>query len=199
MTPIFDLRIRKGVRRRGVRLAVATARPSTLDPNAGLVLRYVPGEEAALLAGLDRALAGESVGAEITGLADFLREGGEDVVIVWGQRCLRAAALRSLLAIAQRLRLAEHEGAGLLEIPAGANVRGLREAGVVPGWAPATPTCPTPRAPGAERRRSPGPPSAARSPRSTCCRPTRCAISPTGACGSRRSAAPGSWWRTPAS
>ncbi len=134
--PIFDLRIRKGVRRRGVRLAVATARPSTLDPNAGLVLRYVPGEEAALLAGLDRALAGESVGAEITGLADFLREGGEDVVIVWGQRCLRAAALRSLLAIAQRLRLAEHEGAGLLEIPAGANVRGLREAGVVPGLGP---------------------------------------------------------------
>ncbi len=56
--PIFDLRIRKGVRRRGVRLAVATARPSALDPNAGLVLRYPPGGEAALLAGLDRALGG---------------------------------------------------------------------------------------------------------------------------------------------
>src|SRR2546421_2509367 len=55
--PIFDLRIRKGVRRRGVQLAVATARPSALDPNAGLVLRYPPGGEAALLAGLDRALA----------------------------------------------------------------------------------------------------------------------------------------------
>ena len=60
--PIFDLRIRKGVRRRGVRLAVATARPSALDPNAGLVLRYPPGGEAALLAGLDRALAADSGG-----------------------------------------------------------------------------------------------------------------------------------------
>ena len=35
--PILDLRIRKGVRRHGVRLAVATSRPSALDPNAALV------------------------------------------------------------------------------------------------------------------------------------------------------------------
>ena len=33
--PIVDLRLRKGVRRRGVRLAVATSRPSALDPSAG--------------------------------------------------------------------------------------------------------------------------------------------------------------------
>src|SRR6202008_3228702 len=32
--PILDLRSRKGVRRRGVQLAIATARPSALDPNA---------------------------------------------------------------------------------------------------------------------------------------------------------------------
>ena len=32
--PILDLRIRKGVRRNGVKLAIATARPSALDPNA---------------------------------------------------------------------------------------------------------------------------------------------------------------------
>ena len=32
--PIVDLRIRKGVRRHGVKLAVATSRPSSLDPNA---------------------------------------------------------------------------------------------------------------------------------------------------------------------
>ena len=32
-SPILDLRIRKGVRRNGVKLAIATARPSTLDPN----------------------------------------------------------------------------------------------------------------------------------------------------------------------
>ena len=139
--PIFDLRIRKGVRRRGVRLALATARPSALDPNAGLVVRYPPGGEAALLTGLDHALAGEaSAGdpetAHLAGLAEFLRDGGEDVVIIWGERCLNAEALRALLAIAQRLELADHTGAGLLEIPAGANGRGLREAGVVPGVGP---------------------------------------------------------------
>jgi NADH-quinone oxidoreductase subunit G len=144
--PIFDLRIRKGVRRRGVRLAVATARPSTLDPNAGLILRYPPGGEAALLAGLDRALAGNRAGldAELIGLAEYLRDGGEDVVIIWGQRCLNAAALRSLLALAARLGIADHEGAGLLEIPAGANGRGLREAGVVPGLGPGYTDLPAP-------------------------------------------------------
>ena len=37
--PILDLRIRKGVRRRGVKLVVATARPSALDVNARRVIR----------------------------------------------------------------------------------------------------------------------------------------------------------------
>src|SRR5919197_1043306 len=41
--PILDLRIRKGVRRNGVRLAVASARPGALDPNAELTFRYTPG------------------------------------------------------------------------------------------------------------------------------------------------------------
>ena len=40
--PILDLRIRKGVRRHHVKLAVATARPSALDPNAETVLRTRP-------------------------------------------------------------------------------------------------------------------------------------------------------------
>src|SRR5436305_489907 len=44
--PILDLRIRKGVRRRGVQLAVATARPSALDANANVGVRYEPGQEA---------------------------------------------------------------------------------------------------------------------------------------------------------
>jgi hypothetical protein len=39
--PILDLRIRKGVRRNGVRLAVASARPGALDQNAQTVLRVV--------------------------------------------------------------------------------------------------------------------------------------------------------------
>ncbi|HZU16578.1 MAG TPA: molybdopterin-dependent oxidoreductase, partial [Candidatus Dormibacteraeota bacterium] len=44
--PIFDLRIRKGVRRRGVNLVVATPRPSALDASAQRVIRYAPGGEA---------------------------------------------------------------------------------------------------------------------------------------------------------
>jgi NADH-quinone oxidoreductase subunit G len=140
--PIFDLRIRKGVRRRGVRLAVASARPSTLDPNAGLIRRHEPGGEAAFLAALDRALAGDADGPEdridreFAELAGFLREGGEDIVIIWGERRLDEPALRALLSVAQRLGLADRQGAGLLEIPAGANGRGLREAGVTPGMGP---------------------------------------------------------------
>ncbi|MBV9339022.1 MAG: molybdopterin-dependent oxidoreductase, partial [Solirubrobacterales bacterium] len=135
--PIFDLRIRKGVRRRGVRLVVATSRPSTLDPNAGLVRRYPPGEEADFLIALDAALAG-TPGAEpeFTELAQYLREGGDDIVILWGERRLDTEALRTLLSVAGQLGLAEHEGAGLLEIPAGSNGRGLREAGVLPGCGP---------------------------------------------------------------
>ncbi|MBV9000726.1 MAG: molybdopterin-dependent oxidoreductase, partial [Solirubrobacterales bacterium] len=135
--PIFDLRIRKGVRRHGVRLVVATARPSALDRNADVIQRYPPGEEATFLAALDAALAGEAGGEpEFAELARYLRNGGEEVVILWGERRLDREALRLLLSIAERLGLAEREGAGLLEIPAGANGRGLREAGVLAGSGP---------------------------------------------------------------
>src|SRR5437764_1996142 len=53
--PILDLRIRKGVRRRGVQLVIATARPSALDVNARQAIRYAPGGEAQFLAALDAA------------------------------------------------------------------------------------------------------------------------------------------------
>ena len=134
--PILDLRIRKGVRRHGVQLAVATARPSALDPGAHLVVRYEPGEEAAFVAALDAALAaGPGRRRDARALADLLRAGGEDVVILWSER-LPPAALSSLLSVADRLGLAAREGAGLLEIPTGANGRGLREVGAVPGIGP---------------------------------------------------------------
>jgi NADH-quinone oxidoreductase subunit G len=135
--PILDLRIRKGVRRRGVQLAVATARPSALDPNARVVARYPPGGEAAFLRELAGELAGSGAGGapELRELAALLREGGEDVVIVWGER-LPAGALVHLLAISETLGLAGRPGAGLLEIPAHANGRGLREAGVLPDAGP---------------------------------------------------------------
>jgi NADH-quinone oxidoreductase subunit G len=154
--PILDLRIRKGVRRRGVQLAVATSRPSALDPSATLSLRYAPGGEHAFVAALDAALGGGDVAAlaaaaetdpeALRALAGLLRSGslggdaaaaGEprDVVILWGER-LGAAPLAALLNVAGRLGLAGREGAGLLEVPAGANGRGLREAGVQCNAAP---------------------------------------------------------------
>jgi NADH-quinone oxidoreductase subunit G len=151
--PILDLRIRKGVRRQHMRLAVATSRPSTLDPNAELSVRFAPGAGEAFLTALDAALAGAgdldsaaaAAGADPAGvreLAKLLRGAGEDVVIVWGERLLagpRAGqAGRALLNVAARLELTG-EGAGLLEVPSAANGRGLREAGFLPdagpGWA----------------------------------------------------------------
>jgi NADH-quinone oxidoreductase subunit G len=105
--PILDLRIRKAIRRHGVRLTVATERPSALDASAERSLRSLDISE------LD--LAGE-------------------VVIIWHER-IGAEAAAALLRI---------EGAKLLEIPAGANGRGIREAGALtnagPGYAevPAT-------------------------------------------------------------
>ncbi|HZO79646.1 MAG TPA: NADH-quinone oxidoreductase subunit NuoG [Solirubrobacteraceae bacterium] len=141
--PVLDLRIRKGVRRNGVKLAVASARPSALDRNAALTVRYAPGEEAALLSALDGALAGSgpagdggsSVSADtVDALADLLR-GAEEVVIVWGEG-VGSDALGHLLSIAGRLGLSGRSGAGLLEVPVGSNGRGLREAGVLPNAGP---------------------------------------------------------------
>jgi NADH-quinone oxidoreductase subunit G len=134
--PILDLRIRKGVRRHGVQLAIATPRPSALDPAAHSVIRYPPGGEVAFLAALDATLAGHTGASdETTALADRLRHGGEDIVIVWGER-IDAEASAVLLRIAERLGLAQRPGAGLLEIPAAANGRGLREAGALPNAGP---------------------------------------------------------------
>jgi NADH-quinone oxidoreductase subunit G len=134
--PILDLRIRKGVRRNGVNLAIAGARPSSLEPSAHQILRCAPGEEAAMLAGIEQRLGGgEASSEEIAALVSLLREGGNDVVIVWGERIGETAA-GALLRIARALELADHPGAGLLMIPAGANGRGLREAGAVPDAAP---------------------------------------------------------------
>jgi NADH-quinone oxidoreductase subunit G len=141
--PILDLRIRKGVRRRGVQLAIATARPSALDAGAKVLKRLAPrGEDAfavALADALERPGAGDAGDGGATGaageLAALLRDGGEDVVIVYSER-LREPGLRALLRIAGALGLAQREGAGLLELPAGANGRGLREAGFLPGAGP---------------------------------------------------------------
>jgi NADH-quinone oxidoreductase subunit G len=153
--PILDLRIRKGVRRAGVRLAVASARPGALDPAAEIVLRYAPGAGEALLVGLDAALSGDegNLGGAATAagsnagvvreLSEWLSGAGTDVVIVYGERLLTgprgAEAAQALLNVATRLGLAGSAAAGLLEIPSATNGRGIREAGFAaahgPGYA----------------------------------------------------------------
>jgi NADH-quinone oxidoreductase subunit G len=149
--PIVDLRIRKGVRRRGVKLAVATSRPSSLDANAAAVARFAPGAGEAFVAALSAALGGGGVLAElataagttaeaVTAVADVLRDAGEDIVVVWGERLTHgprgAHAARALLNVAGRIVTAGHAGAGLLEVPATSNGRGLREVGFLPTSGP---------------------------------------------------------------
>jgi NADH-quinone oxidoreductase subunit G len=106
---ILDLRLRKGVRRHGLRL--------------------VPAGREQLL---NKAARKELLGT--------LRAAGEEVVVLWHERLGASAdgepAVRALLDLAATLGLAEVDGAGLLEIPAHANGRGLREAGVLPNGGP---------------------------------------------------------------
>src|SRR5215210_1033667 len=104
--PILDLRIRKGVRRRGVRLGIASSRPSSLDANAVLRTRFAPGAGEALLGALDAALAagsgdsgrrddvgrlGQAGGTDadsVNALAELLSTAGDDVVVLYGERLL---------------------------------------------------------------------------------------------------------------
>jgi NADH-quinone oxidoreductase subunit G len=107
--PILDLRLRKGVRRRGMKL-VRADRSQLLD---------------------------ETKRSE---LLDELRGAGEEVVVLWHERLGAGPegerAVRALLDLATTLGLAGIDGAGLLEVPAHANGRGLREAGVLPNAGP---------------------------------------------------------------
>jgi NADH-quinone oxidoreductase subunit G len=118
--PILDLRLRKGVRRHGMKLAQASS------------------EDLPALRELARELA----------------QAGEDVVILWSERLTEGpngqAAAQALLEIAAELSMGDVQGAGLLEIPAGTNGRGLREAGVLPNGGPGL--CELGDAPGMDAR-----------------------------------------------
>ncbi|HTC58920.1 MAG TPA: molybdopterin-dependent oxidoreductase [Solirubrobacteraceae bacterium] len=107
--PILDLRLRKGVRRHGMKL---------------------------VRAGREQLLAETKRGE----LLDTLRAAGEEVVVLWHERLAGGPdgqmAVRALLDLTATLGLAEIDGAGLLEVPAHANGRGLREAGVLPNAGP---------------------------------------------------------------
>jgi NADH-quinone oxidoreductase subunit G len=154
--PILDLRLRKGMRRQGMRLAVATPHASSLDDGAAAIARYAPGAGAAFV----RALAAEYAGAAEAGLlataagaepeavraiAAMLKgpadsEQPHEVVILWGERLTAGPGGRdgaeALLSVAGTLGLADIEGAGMLEVPAASNGRGLREAGVLSNAGP---------------------------------------------------------------
>jgi NADH-quinone oxidoreductase subunit G len=105
--PILDLRLRKGVRRHKMKLLTAD-RDELLER---------PRE-----------------------LAERLKGAGEEIVVLWSERLTAGPdggrAAGALLELAQVLSLGELEGAGLLEIPAHTNGRGLREAGVLPNAGP---------------------------------------------------------------
>src|SRR4051812_42703149 len=148
--PIFDLRVRKAARRQGCQVVVATSRPSSLDQNAASTLRFAPGAGEAAIAALTAALGSDPQGSdperagaaegEIQRAARILRETEGPTVILWSERLAHGArerqAIARLLQLAQRLDLAGADGAGMIEIPSGANGRGLREVGCVPNMGP---------------------------------------------------------------
>jgi NADH-quinone oxidoreductase subunit G len=77
--------------------------------------------------------------AAVRAAADVLRDAG-DVVVIWGERVAAGErggeAIEALLALAGALGLGAREESGMIEIPAGANGRGLREVGCLPNLGP---------------------------------------------------------------
>jgi len=133
-SPILDLRVRKGIRRNGAKLVVATERPTALDGGAEAIARYAPGQAAHFVSELASAIGGAENVA--TPVAETLRDAGT-VVVLWGERIAREdGAAEALLNVAEATGMASSDGAGLLEIPDTTNARGLREAGVLPDAGP---------------------------------------------------------------
>jgi NADH-quinone oxidoreductase subunit G len=131
---ILDLRLRKGVRRHGMKLVRAdreqlldeARRDELLD-----TLRAAGPPEGAPHGG------GHPEGHALRGAS---KPAGLEVVVLWHERLAAGPdgerAVRALLDLAATLDLEKIDGAGLLEVPANANGRGLREAGVLPNAGP---------------------------------------------------------------
>lgn len=136
--PICDLRIRKGVRRNGVRLTVATDSPTSLDRRAHATGRYLPGDAAEFISDLSAEIRGTgsangSQSEAAAAVANELRD-AEDVVVVWGEQLWsEPGAVGALLELADALGIGSVETSGLIEVPSEANGRGLREVGCLPG------------------------------------------------------------------
>src|SRR4051812_28240210 len=60
--PILELRVRKGRRRNGVHVTVASSHPSGLDRDAAATVRFAPGAGEALLVALATALGSDRTG-----------------------------------------------------------------------------------------------------------------------------------------
>ena len=149
--PILDLRLRKAVRHSGLRLVIASERPTALDGGAEETARYLPGEGADFLATLAEQLGprrtprtpgGEAedvagVVGDAERLAGELRPG--KTLVIWGEDLGRGpggeAALASLLRICEALECSADAG-GAFSVPTGSNARGVREVGCLPGFGP---------------------------------------------------------------
>jgi NADH-quinone oxidoreductase subunit G len=144
--PILDLRVRKAARRKGLNVVVVSSRPSSLDAAAGASLRFAPGATEAALGALAGAISGTGSVADFaqragTGIgavyaaADALTGSGP-TVILWSERVARGPrgkqAVAALLAISRALGVESDDGSGMIEVPSGANGRGLREVGCLP-------------------------------------------------------------------
>ena len=163
--PIVDLRIRKGVRRNRVKLAVASSRARRRwTPTPRAVARFAPGAGEAFVAALSAALAAAAACSTSSRRPParprtrsapsptLLRDAGEDVVIVWGERAdarpRGAHAARALLNVAGALGPRDRAGAGLLEVPATPTAAACARSACCPTPAPAS----RPRPRGTTRR-----------------------------------------------
>ncbi|MEA2375861.1 MAG: NADH-quinone oxidoreductase subunit, partial [Thermoleophilaceae bacterium] len=103
-------------------------RASLHDAAEGMGMRRPSGEA-------DRARLAGASGDDVRAAAEALRGNGP-VVVLWGERVSHGArgqqAVAALLALSRALELNSGGGSGMIEIPAGANGRGLREVGCLP-------------------------------------------------------------------
>ncbi|WP_053617018.1 NADH-quinone oxidoreductase subunit G [Nocardiopsis sp. NRRL B-16309] len=120
-SPLVFLRLRKGVRKKGVRVhSLASHASLGLTKLDGSLVRAVPGDEARVLNALD---------VDHPGVVEAL--GGEGAVILVGERL---AAVPGALSAAAAL--SRRTGARLAWIPRRAGERGAIDAGALPGLLP---------------------------------------------------------------
>jgi NADH-quinone oxidoreductase subunit G len=131
-SPIVFLRLRKAVRKHGLRVFSAAALASKgLVKLDGRLVETVPGDEARVLTALAAVSGGPGAGQtpELIEAANALCEQG--AVILAGERLGQVPG-----ALAAVARLAEASGARLAWVPRRAGERGAIEAGAMPGLLP---------------------------------------------------------------